>query len=132
VVHEVAASSFTILYADRNFPPFFVYEIIRARSVPVLISGPFLAAYANTYINYSRISLRTENLSSALLRIQTFDMKGIEKALAQSATYLMWPLDGVAKADNAAGVLFDALNTRHRVIRPVLRRTFIGSDDYIP
>jgi hypothetical protein len=132
IVQEIAASSFTILYADSTFPPFFIYEIIRAGSVPVLISGPFLAAYANTYINYSRVSIRTENLSAALQRIATFDSTGIEKELSQSAKYLMWPLDGIAKADNAAGVLFDALNTRHRVIRPILRRTFIGSDDYIP
>jgi hypothetical protein len=132
VVEEIAVSNFTILYADKEFPPFLIYEIIRARSIPVLISGPFLAASANTYINYSRISIRAENLSSAFQRIRTFDLDGIENELTQSAKYLMWPLDGIATADNAAGVLLDALNTRHRVIRPILRRTFIGSDEYIP
>jgi hypothetical protein len=121
VVDEIAVSNFTVLFADAEFPPFLIYEIIRARSVPVLIAGSFLAAYANTYVNYSRISIRTENFTAALQRIQKFDANGIEKELVKSAGYLMWPIDGIAKADNAAGVLLDALNTRHRVIRPVLR-----------
>jgi hypothetical protein len=132
VIEDIAGANFTILYADTKFTPFLIYEIIRARSVPVLISGPFLPAYANTYINYSRISIRSENLTVAFDRISHFDSEGISAELAKSARHLMWPLDGVAEADNAAGILFDALNTRHRVIRPVLRRTFIGSDDYIP
>jgi hypothetical protein len=132
VVGEVARSNFTILLADDKFPPFLIYEIIRAGSVPVLVSGPFLAAYANTYVNYSRISIRSENLTDALNRIQNFDTKGITQELSKSAAFLSWPLDGKAKSDNAAGVLLDALNTRHRVIRPIMRRTFIGSDEYIP
>jgi hypothetical protein len=131
-VAAVAESNFTILLADEQFPPFLIYEIIRAGSVPVLVSGPFLPAYANTYVNYSRISIRSENLTAAFGRIQNFDMRGVAQELAKSAAYLSWPLDGNAKSDNAAGVLLDALNTRHRVIRPILRRTFIGSDEYIP
>jgi hypothetical protein len=42
------------------------------------------------------------------------------------------PLNGAAKADNTARILFDALNTLYCVIRHIMRRTFISSDDYIP
>ena len=51
----------------------------------------------------------------------------------QVTRYLMWPkAPSDVAPDNAAGVLFDYLNTRHKVLRPTLRRTFIGSDTYIP
>ena len=133
LIDEISRSSFTVLFPDENVEPFLIYEIIRARSVPVLVSPPFLPAFANTHINYSRISIRVEDPAQIMPRIAAFDQSGIANALARSARYLMWPkaASGVAP-ENAAGVLFDYLNTRHKVLRPTLRRTFIGSDTYIP
>jgi hypothetical protein len=132
VSSQIATANFTILYADGNFPPFLIYEIIRARSVPVLIGGPFLPAFANTHVNYTKISIRADNLETVLARIQRFNTTGIRAELEKSARFLTWPTDGRAAAENAGGVLFDLLNTRHRVMRPIMRRTFIGSDQYIP
>jgi hypothetical protein len=128
----LSKSQFTILYADKDFPPFLIYDIIRARSIPVLVSKPFLAAFANTHINYSRVSIRVEKLKDALGRIEKFDLDGVEDEIEKAARYLTWPLNGGTKPGSAAEVLLDFLNTRHRVLRPTMRRTFIGSDDFIP
>ena len=132
LIDEISRSTFTVLFPDANVEPFLLYEIIRARSVPVLVSPPFLPAFANTHINYSRISIRVEDPVHIMSRIEAFDQTALS-ALAHSARYLMWPkAPSDVAPDNAAGVLFDYLNTRHKVLRPTLRRTFIGSDTYIP
>lgn len=133
LVEEISASMFTVLFPGEGIEPFLIYEIIRAHSVPVLVAPPFLPAYANTHINYSRISIRTNDVDEILSRIKGFDRNGIEAELSKSAGYLTWPKNPHDVApNNAAGVLFDYLNTRHRVIRPVLRRTFIGTDTPLP
>jgi hypothetical protein len=84
IVREIPASNCTIICADQNVPPSLVSEIVRTWSGHVLTSGWFLAAYTNTAINYSRISIRTENLCSPLHRIENVDIKGIEKDLSQN------------------------------------------------
>lgn len=132
LIPEMCVSKFTVLFAnDQTYPRSLVYEIIRSRSIPVLVSDPFMAAYANTHVNYSRISVRTD-ASQVMKRIKAFDFDGVGTELERSAGFLTWPLDPSRVApDNAAGVMFDYMNTRHRVLRPVLRRNFIGSDQLI-
>lgn len=132
LARKMQESKFTVIFAGEGIEPFLIYEAIRSMSIPVLVSGPFLPAFANTHINYSKISIRTD-ANSVMSRIRSFNMDGVAAELTKASKLLMWPLDGASAAiDNAGGVLFDYLNTRHRVLRPVLRRTFIGSDQYIP
>lgn len=130
----MSKSIYTVFQPDETFLPFFIYEILRSNSIPVLISGPFLPAYANTHINYSQISIRIDpkNISSFDERIKKFDKEKALKEISRIKQFLMWPLDGIATKTNAAGVLLDYLNTRYKVLRPVLRRTFIGSDKLLP
>lgn len=135
VLREISNSEFTVIHPNEEFLPFFIYEIIRSNSIPVLISGPFLPAFANTHINYTKISIRINPNNASLLnfekRIQNFDKFDALEEISKVKKFLMWPKDGVATKNNAGGILLDYLNTRHRVIRPVLRRTFIGSDTFI-
>ncbi|OHS95182.1 hypothetical protein TRFO_02106 [Tritrichomonas foetus] len=134
VIDEVAISQFTVIHSSGGFTPFFIYEILRAGSMPVFIGPPFLPAYANTHVNYSKVSVRIplSKISIFNERIQKVEIEEVLNEIKQARKFLMWPLDGIATQDNAAGVLFDYLNTRHRVLRPLLRRTFIGSDKLLP
>lgn len=135
VLDEVSNSEFTVIHPNNEFLPFFIYEVLRSNSIPVLISGPFLPAFANTHINYTKVSIRINpiNASSQFFekRIQNFDKFDALKEISKVKKFLMWPKNGIATENNAGGVLLDYLNTRHRVLRPVLRRTFIGSDNFI-
>jgi hypothetical protein len=58
-------------------------------------------------------------------------MTDLDDELEIAARYLTWPVTGLRRG-SASEVLFDYLNTRHRVLRPTMRRTFIGSDEFIP
>ncbi|KAK8891650.1 hypothetical protein M9Y10_028870 [Tritrichomonas musculus] len=135
VLDEVSESEFTVIHPNKDFLPFFIYEILRSYSIPVLLSGPFLPAFANTHINYTKVSIRINpenaNPSDFDERIQKFDKLDALQEIFKVKKFLMWPKNGIASENNAGGVLLDYLNTRHRVLRPVLRRTFIGSDTFI-
>ena len=135
IFDEVSNSEFTVIHPNEEFLPFFIYEVIRSNSIPILISGPFLPAFANTHINYTKVSIRINPNNVSYInfddRIQKFDKLNALQEISKVKKYLMWPKNGVATENNAAGILLDYLNTRHRVLRPILRRTFIGSDSFI-
>ena len=72
-----------------------------------------------------------QNISSIPDRIAKMNVHQAYEELKRAAKWLSWPLDGIATDENAGGVLLDYLNTRHRVLKPILRRTFFGSDNVV-
>jgi len=131
-VKHVSQSNFTIFDLSNNSPSLF-YEIIRAHSIPVLITESFLPAFANTHIKYGKMSIKIppQNISLIQQRLSKMNVEEAFKELEKAANWLSWPLDGIATDENAGGVLLDYLNTRHRVLKPVLRRNFFGSEKVI-
>lgn len=134
-LEEISSAKYIVFEPSEDIPPFLIYDILRMQIIPIMVTRSFLGAYANTHINYSRISMRIEPgklMETLEKRIKEFDYEESAKYLENVVKYLFWPLNGIPSMDDASGVLIDYLNTRHRVLRPVLRRTFIGSDEYIP
>ena len=115
--------------------PTFMYEVLRAKAIPVMVSGPYLAAYANKFIEYDRVSLRigADEAEIATLgqKLKQFDFEEALRHVGNASSLLMWPLDGVPSVQNAAGPLFNMLITRYRVFCPVFRRSYIGRGEFI-
>jgi len=130
---EIASSNFTVFRPSIHYHPSLIYDIIRCGSIPVLISDPYLPAYANSHIDYNKISIRIPfaNISSLKNRIDGFNVEKAMVLLGNASKFLTWPQDGIPRKSNAAGVLLEYLGYRHHVIRPVLRRTFIGTNEII-
>ena len=136
LIEEISQTKFVVFQPNEKILPFFIYEILRSNSIPIMLSPPFLPAYANTHINYTKISIRIPPSDNFIdvFKEKVFKFK-TEEALNEISNikeYLMWPKDGIIKSNNAAGVLIDYLNTRHRVLRPILRRHFFGSQKPLP
>lgn len=130
MAEEVCKSKFVVFKSGEEFTIPLLYDAIRCQTVPVLISQGFLPAYANTVLNYSDFSMRVapNNLSTLWNRIDTFDRSKLSTKTVRAIT---WPTDLKVADDDAAAILFDFLVIRHRVLKPVLRRTYLGSDEYI-
>ena len=138
VIKELEDSNFTIFIPNENLDATFLYEIIRSYSIPIMISDPFLPAFAHTHIDYDKISMRIpkNQVFSLMKRINSFTIDEAKKNIEKIHQYLMWPLNlkkriNDTENQNAGTILLDYINTRHRVLKPVLRRTYLGSDEYI-
>ena len=140
VIDELENSHFTIFIPNEHLDATFIYEIIRSYSIPVMISDPFLPAFAHTHIDYNKISIRIplSRINTLNERIQSFHIKEAKNLLRKYHDYLIWPLPSLngaieinSKEENAGTILLDYIHTRYRVLKPVLRRTYIGSDEYI-
>ena len=140
VINEIEKSVFTIFIPNENLDATFIYEILRSYSIPIMISYPFLPAFAHTHIDYNKISMRIpiNKINTLKERIQSFNINEGQNLLKKYHNYLMWPLP-TSQGDlninnieeNAGTILLDYINTRYRVLKPSLRRTYLGSDEYI-
>ncbi|EAY05108.1 hypothetical protein TVAG_108420 [Trichomonas vaginalis G3] len=133
ILNSICSSNFTILRPNEIYLPQFIYEIIRCRSIPILLSGPFLPAYANTHIDYSKLSIRLEmnNISQLKTRINKFDIADGLEYNSKVYNHFFWPLNGKISKGDAADILFDYLSIRDLILTPVLRRKYIGTEEYI-